>query len=339
MEMHLDDIAEIVLKWCDLGNRVALATVIETWGSAPRREGSQLAVSCSGEFVGSVSGGCVEGAVVEEALNAIKTGDSTIVEYGVGDDVAFSVGLACGGKIRIMIEPVNFGTGISLNYIKLLNEIKLQRKSAVLITNTKSFERTIFRDNDSVSDIFDDLEINLVDLLSDGRSFSKSCFFVHIIKPPLKLIIVGAVHIAQALTAMARVLGYETIIIDPRNSFATKTRFPEVELINTWPDEAIISLRPDNQTAILTLTHDEKLDDPAIRVALKSKVFYLGCLGSRKTHEARKVRMLNEGFTSSELERIFGPIGLNIGAKSPAEIALAILAQVTNQYNKANQKF
>lgn len=153
--------------------------------------------------------------------------------------------------------------------------------------------------------------------------------FLHVFNPPLRLLIVGAVHIAQPLSQMAAIAGYDVVVIDPRRAFATDARFPGVELVPEWPDEGLEALALDHRTAVVTLTHDPKLDDPALTVALKSEVFYIGSLGSNKTHAARLERLRREGIEEEALGRINGPIGLHIGAKSPAEIALAIMAQVT----------
>lgn len=160
--------------------------------------------------------------------------------------------------------------------------------------------------------------------LPDGRRI-----FLNVQNPPLRMLIVGAVHISQALAAMARIAGYDVTIIDPREAFASAERFPDLTLSHAWPDEAMADLRPDRRTAIITLTHDPKLDDPALEAALRSDCFYIGALGSRKTHAARLERLARAGFDAQAMARIHGPIGLAIGARSPAEIAVAIMAQVT----------
>lgn len=171
------------------------------------------------------------------------------------------------------------------------------------------------------------------DALRDDRSRSVEAngerFFIQIHNPPLRLLIVGAVHIAQTLAPMAKLAGYEVIVIDPRRAFAGEARFPGVEIDTDWPDEALARVRPDARTAVVTLTHDPKLDDPALRVALESQAFYIGSLGSTRTHRGRLQRLAKAGFEASALERIHGPVGLDIGARSPAEIALAILAEMT----------
>jgi len=175
----------------------------------------------------------------------------------------------------------------------------------------------------------------LVDDRSGLRDGEAGRLFVHVYNPPLRLIIVGAVHIAQPLVGMAQLAGYAVTLVDPRRAFATDSRFPGLDLRSDWPDEALTALRPDRRTAVVTLTHDPKLDDPALLVALRSPAFYVGALGSRRTHAGRLDRLRAEGLGEAELARIHGPVGLSIGAKSPAEIALAILAQVTQIYRQS----
>ena len=175
--------------------------------------------------------------------------------------------------------------------------------------------------------------------LHDDRSgridTAEGDLFVQALNPPKRLILIGAVHIAQSLVPMAQIAGYDVTIIDPRGAFATKDRFPDVDLTEDWPDEAMEKLSPDHRTAVVTLTHDPKLDDPALTVALRSDVFYIGALGSNRTHNARCTRLRDAGFSDAELGRIHGPVGLDIGAKSPAEIAVSILGQITQLLHQA----
>ena len=177
------------------------------------------------------------------------------------------------------------------------------------------------------------LRATVEDAIRDDRSGTVSGangeLFVEVFNPPLRLLIVGAVHIAQPLARMASVAGYDVTVIDPRGSFATDDRFPGVTLVNEWPDEAMPPLDPDRRTAVVTLTHDPKIDDPALAAVLRSDAFYIGALGSRKTHAGRVERLEQAGFTADEIGRIHGPVGLSLGAVSPAEIAVSILAQVT----------
>ena len=259
----------ILAGWLKQGHRGALATVTSTWGSAPRPVGSLLAVREDGEFEGSVSGGCVESAVIAASLEAIADGQSLNLSFGVSNEDAFAVGLACGGSIKIHVAP-------------------FQAQGAA----------------------FDDILAR------------------HAPEQP-RLIIIGAVHIAQHLSEFAQRAGYDATIIDPRTAFATTGRFPNAALVTTWPDEALAALRPDANTAIVTLTHDPKLDDPALTAALASPAFYIAALGSRKTHAARRERLAAGGANAEALDRIEGPAGIAIGALSPAEIAISIMAGMT----------
>lgn len=317
--MDHDRIPEIALEWHRAGRRAALATVVETWGSAPRQVGSQLAISGEGQIMGSVSGGCVEGAVVTEALEAMEEGAARLLSFGVSDETAFAVGLACGGTIRVLVEPV--GSVLPEAMLADLVAARAAHQPLAYAVHPETGQRALYRpDQDAAAD---------ARLRSDKAGFEEDGRFIAPHNPPLRLIVVGAVHIAQALVTLARVCGYAPILIDPRDSFAAAERFPGETVLDDWPDEALAALAPDARTAIVTLTHDPKLDDPAIRFALRSKAFYLGCLGSKKTHAARVARLQAAGFSEAEIARIHAPVGLDIGAKTPGEIALSVMAQIT----------
>ncbi|KAA2316129.1 XdhC family protein [Pseudooceanicola sediminis] len=311
-----DDIPERALQWHRAGKRAALATVVQTWGSAPRRTGSQLAISGEGEIAGSVSGGCVEGAVVMEALEALEDGSPRLLEYGVSDGDAFAVGLACGGTIRILVEPV--GAALPEAMLANLVEARAARRAVAYIVNPDTGARSLAFDGHE-----DRFRMDRSGFEEDGVTF------VTIHNPPLRLIVIGAVHIAQALVPMARIAGYDPVLIDPRESFGSAARFPGETILNDWPDEAVRTFGLDGRTALVLLTHDPKLDDPALIEALRADVFYIGALGSTRTHAKRRDRMIEAGFSDSDVARIHGPIGLNIGAASPAEIAVSIIAEMT----------
>ena len=311
-----EDIPATALAWHRDGRGAALATVVQTWGSAPRPVGSQLAVSGRSEIAGSVSGGCVEGAVVAEALDAMETGRSTILEFGVSDDEAFAVGLACGGTIRVMVEPVDDGL---VDVLEGLAEAAASGEPAAYAVDTGSWDRRLLRPGDALAE----------GRLASDRSGFEGETFVAVRNPPLRLIVVGGVHIAQPLVAMARLAGYAPTVVDPREAFASPDRFPDTALRHDWPDEALAALRIDARTAVVMLTHDPKLDDPALLVALRSPAFYVGALGSTRTHAKRLARLTEAGLGEAEAARLHAPIGLDIGAASPAEIALAILAEMT----------
>ncbi|TBX26114.1 XdhC family protein [Nioella sediminis] len=327
MTPNYDRIPELALDWHRRGNGAALATVIETWGSAPRPVGSQLVVSGEGEMQGSVSGGCVEGAVVIESIDCLEKGEATVLEFGVADEQAFAVGLACGGRIRVLVEPV--GRVIPVEMLEALVDARAAREQVAYVVNPETGARRL------VTGQGDALEAQIADRFRTDKSGFEGDWFIGIHNPPLRMAIVGAVHIAQALVPMARLAGYDPVVIDPRPAFGAEARFPGETLMEDWPDEALSAYGLDPRTAVVTLTHDPKLDDPAIRAALASDCFYLGCLGSTRTHAKRVERLTEAGFSADQIARIHGPVGLDIGAQGPAEIAISIMAEITSRLRKA----
>ena len=326
MTTRFDDIPEIALDWHRTGKAVALATVVQTWGSAPRPVGSQLAISGAGEIAGSVSGGCVEGAVVVEALDALQDATPRILEYGVSDDQAFAVGLACGGTIRVLVEPV--GDGLTAEMLADICAARAKRRPVAYVVDTDSWQRQLVYGGQG----------DLADRFRSDKSGFEGARFIAIHNPALRLGVVGAVHIAQPLMQMARLAGFDTVLIDPREAFATNDRFPGETIVHDWPDAALGDFGLDARTGVVTLTHDAKLDDPAIIAALKSDVFYLGCLGSNRTHAKRVARLTEAGFTADEIARIHAPVGLDIGSKSPAEIAISIMAEIVQNLRQGSRK-
>ena len=307
---ELDDVLTPLSIWLKEKRKVAIATVISTWGSAPRPVGGQMAIDVNGEIIGSVSGGCIEGAVISEGIKSIKDGGTRVKDYGISNDLAWEVGLACGGELKVLIQPLNIEDNIVYSMIKLIKS----RKPIKLEVDCITGERLI---NNSLTN-----ETSSYDKLTNK--------FIHIIAPHPRLFIIGAVHIAQALVSLAKIANYDITLIDPREHFATKKRFPNCKIINEWPDTALANFKLDKATHIVTLTHDPKIDDPALITALKHDIGYIGSLGSKKTHHTRYERLLSLGFKEDELSRIHGPVGLNIKAKTPAEIAISILAELTN---------
>ncbi|WP_342075434.1 XdhC family protein [Yoonia sp. SS1-5] len=316
MTENITDLPALALKWHNGGRAVALATVVQTWGSAPRPVGSQLLIDADGMMEGSVSGGCVEGAVIVEAIDALADGKPRILEFGVSDDEAFAVGLACGGEIKVLVEPV--GTALPVSVLRALVDHRAKAEPVAYVTDLQAGNPELR----GPADYPDRFRMDQSGVAEDGRTF------VAIHNPPLRLLVVGAVHIAQPLIAMARACGYAPILIDPRGAFGSAARFPGETIVDDWPDEAMAQLTPDARTAVVTLTHDPKLDDPAIMAVLRSDAFYLGCLGSTRTHAKRVARLQAAGFSAAEIGRIHAPVGLDIGGRQPAEIAVSIMAQI-----------
>ncbi|MDE1939834.1 MAG: XdhC family protein [Alphaproteobacteria bacterium] len=324
-----DDVPCIAAQWLAEGRKVALGTVMKTWGSAPRQPGSQIAVRDDGAFVGSVSGGCVEGAVIEHARAAMEDGQVRRLEFGVADQMAWSVGLTCGGRIEIFVEPIDGAA--SRNTFQALNVARQARRSLVRAVDLATGEHRLIDPstdtsalNPAASEAIRTDRSASVEV--DGRSWLLVVF-----NPPIDLVIVGAVHVAQPLTKMAAQCGYDVRVMDPRTSFATEARFPGVVLSHEWPDEALAKRPLGARSALIALAHDPKLDDPALSAALSSQAFYIGALGSKRTHASRLERLKAHGFSDDALARIHGPVGLSIGAKTPAEIAVSIMAQITER--------
>jgi xanthine dehydrogenase accessory factor len=324
MTTSSDDIPALALEWHRAGRGAVLATVVETWGSAPRAAGSQLVIDGDGVMQGSVSGGCVEGAVITEAIDALADGKSRLLEFGVSDDEAFAVGLACGGRIRVLVDPV--GQNLNEALLAELVAARAARRPVALVSDLAGDDRRL----SGPAEFADRFRLDRTGVEEDGRSF------VAVHNPPLRMIVVGAVHIAQPLVIMARLAGYDPVIVDPRPAFGSAQRFPGERIVDDWPDEALAAIGLDARTAVITLTHDAKLDDPAIRTALGSDVFYLGCLGSTRTHVKRVARLTEAGFTDTQIGRIHAPVGLDLGGRAPGEIAISIMAQVTAVLRKGN---
>ena len=317
----IEALPELALDWHRSGKGAVLATVIETWGSAPRRTGSQLVIGGDMSMMGSVSGGCVDGAVVEEALVALQDGCPRVLTFGVSDDRAFSVGLACGGTIRILLEPV--GMAMPAAMLADLVAARTARKPMAYRVNLTTWQRVLEPPN---------LE-NAAQFRAD-KSGIEGEVFTAIHNPPLRLAVIGAVHIAQHLVPMASACGFDVLVVDPRSAFGSAARFPGTTISPDWPDEALAALGVDSRTAIVTLSHDVKLDDPALCAALRSPAFYVGSLGSSRTNAKRLERLRAAGLSGADLARLHAPVGLSIGAATPAEIAISVMAQIIQVLRK-----
>ncbi|MCA1748748.1 MAG: XdhC family protein [Sphingomonadales bacterium] len=285
-------------EWADA--RLALATVLETWGSAPRPVGSHMLVDQDGRFEGSVSGGCVENDVLAAALEAIADRRPRTLRFGIADDAAWRSGLPCGGEIAVLVQPIG-EDGFSPALFDHVERMRRAGETARLVTDPDTGATRIATSEEAAG-------------------------FVNAYPPPKRLLIVGAVQIGQSLARIASELGFAVTVIDPRGAYLTRERFPDAGHDDRWPDEAIAALEPDARTAIVTLSHDPKIDDPALIAALATPASYVGALGSRKSQAARLDRLRAAGLDEAKLERIDGPAGLPIGSRSPAEIALSIAA-------------
>jgi xanthine dehydrogenase accessory factor len=330
----LDAVVQQALTWRAAGRGVALATVARTWGSSPRPAGSKLVVNDATEFVGSVSGGCIEGAVIQEALEVMATGESRVLEFGVSDETAWEVGLACGGKVSVFVEAVapEAGRGIPRALLEALVAARRARRPVALITPLDGSPHRLVAIEPAAAEPPDPLAATVAEAARrDQAELVETAGGAVLVEPhlgPLRLIVVGAVHVAQPLAEMAALAGFAVTIVDPRRAFATAARFPGQRLVVGWPDVAVAELAPDARTAVVTLTHDPKLDDPALIAALASPAFYVGCLGSKKTHGARRERLGQAGVAEAALDRLHGPVGLRIGARTPPEIAVSILGEI-----------
>ena len=306
----MDDAIAAAAAWLTAGHSVALGTVVASWGSALRGPGSQMAVRDDGVFVGSVSAGCVENEVIAAALETLADGKPRNLEFGVTDDMAWSAGLTCSGHIGIFVEAADAA---------LLDGLRTG-KPVVRALDLKGQYRFIDPSTDkSAADA----------ARADKSGMGDDGWFLEVHNPPLELVIVGAVHIAQVLWPMAQLANYRVRIIDPRTGWANAARFEGAALVHAWPGEALAAEPLGPRSALVVLAHDPKIDDPALLAALASPAFYLGALGSKKSHAARLERLAAAGATPEQLGRIHGPVGLAIGARNPGEIALSILAQMT----------
>ena len=339
------DILPDLDKWRADAERksIALATVVQTWGSSPRRAGAKMAITPDGKITGSVSGGCVEGAVYETGVDVLKSNRPQLLHFGVADETAWEVGLACGGSIDIFVKPLEG------EFFRALREVLVEEKTAVLVTVIRGpaellgREMLVEEDGSVTGSLSDELNKPAIDMAREILTQSESRramlnddieVFAEVILPPPTLIAVGGVHITIALMALAKTLGYRTVVIDPRSAFGNEERFPNVDkLVQRWPDEAFEEIPLTRSTAVAMLTHDPKLDDPALKIALPSPAFYVGALGSKTTQAKRRQRLLDDGMTAEQLNRLHGPIGLKIGAGTPEEIAMSIMAEVVAARN------
>jgi xanthine dehydrogenase accessory factor len=301
------ELAEFIQRWRSRGDRVALATVVATRRSAPRPVGAKLAISERGELQGSVSGGCVESDVAVQAAEVIAEGTPRLLTYGITDDMAWNVGLPCGGEIDVFVE-------------RFEGELPESDEPAVSVTvlgGERAGERRLLG-----PDAVEPGPSRVLEL--DGESV-----FAEMLGPPPRVVVIGAIDTAEELCRAAKSLGWHTVVTDPRPALTTRERLPSPdELLIAWPDEALEQLAPDRDTAVVVLTHEERLDVPALTSALDAEAFYVGAIGSRRTQAKRRERLLEAGVAEEQLERLSGPAGLDLGAQTPAETAVSILGEI-----------
>lgn len=341
------DILETVDQWRGEGKSVAIATVAATWGSSPRRPGAKMGVSQDGQIIGSVSGGCVESAVVREALSSLEDGRPRLLDFGVSDDDAWSVGLSCGGRLKVFVEPLHE------EWWRTVSESCRRDRSAgtALVlegpqAGARCFASADEEKNWGVSAFDPEARASLAEAgrlaMQSRRSFSREIAGLNVLLdshvPRPRLIVVGGAHVAMALQDFARRLGFRVILVDPRRAFATRERFPDAdEIHHEYPQDVLPRLSLDRHSYVAVLTHDPKIDDPAMLEALPSPAPYVGVLSSLRTHEKRLSRLREAGLAEALLERIRVPIGLDIGASSPEEIALAIMAEIVAARNDSDR--
>jgi xanthine dehydrogenase accessory factor len=338
------EVAADIDRWLVSGELVALATVLQTWGSSPRQVGAKLALTAGGEVSGSVSGGCVEGAVIETGFNVIKTGQPQLLHFGVTNDTAWDVGLACGGSIDVFVQRLDRGV-----YDEIRAALRADRSNVIVSVIRGPIDLTgrtiiVYEGGEASGTLGAEIDRAVVEAANDvlcvGQSQRKTMsdsleLFFDVIAPAPEVIAIGGVHIAIALTQLAKVMGYRTTVIDPRGVFGTDARFPHVDrLIQAWPDEALGQIKLSCLSAVAMLTHDPKLDDPALKIALPGEAFYVGALGSPVTQAQRRERLLAAGMPVDVLNKLHSPIGLSIGSKSPEEIALSIMAEIVAVRNR-----
>jgi len=316
------------LAWFDQGIGSAVGTVVQTWGSAPQKAGSLIAVNARGEFCGSVSGGCVESSVIDASLKALTDGDPRLLHFEVSEETAWAVGLACGGTIDVRVEPLGEDATNLLPSLRRVASATSSRHPLVVATRLRDgFHQLV----DPAVDPATTLEEEAFKASRRDQSgvveIEGERIFFQVFNPPYQLLLLGAVHIAQVAAPIARLAGFEVTVIDHREMFATTERFPDTQLRVQRPEDALREMGLDHRTAVVALTHNPEVDDPARIKAIQSHAFYVGALGSRKSHAARVKRLKEAGVSEDNIAQIHAPAGLDIGAMGSAEIAISIVAQ------------
>jgi xanthine dehydrogenase accessory factor len=328
------DLLATIQEWYTGGERVAVATVIRVEGTAPRPVGARMIVSSGGRMAGSVSGGCVETTVYEEMMDLLDGGPPRILHFGITDDMIWDVGLACGGTIDVFVQGLDpalvFSLGKLVDQGQAVALVAFVEGEAAGSTALVTADGTILGPNvERAVTVAGEMLAARVERGAVHELAPDTRVFIEPFLPPPVLVIAGGVHVAIPLARFAKELGFRVIVVDPRAKFANEERFPEADQVMVaWPDEALAQLRIGDTTYIVLLTHDPKIDEPTLATALKTGAAYVGAIGSRKTHADRYERMSKWGITGEELDRVYSPIGLDLGGSTPEETALSIIAEV-----------
>lgn len=319
------DVLKAARDWLARDGKVAIATVIDTWGSAPVPVGGQMVVAADGRFQGSVSGGCIEGEVIVEAEEILGKGAPKTLTFGVADETAWRAGLPCGGQVQVYVERIDKATGGDRLIARAL-EARESRKGLVVTTRLADGAKTVFAREDR--DLPEDIEQRFNTAKSQLKETADGQVFLHAIVPPARILVIGATHIGQVLAEIARLAGYEVQVVDPRTAFAAPDRFKDVTLHAEWPQDALPKIGLDPYTAVVALAHVGHIDDEALKLAVRADCLYIGALGSSRNHAKRRERLLAAGITEAEIARIKAPVGIDIGAQTPAEIAVSVMAEI-----------
>lgn len=329
LEAATHDPIEAGRSWLDTFDRIGLATVVATWGSSPVPLGGHLVVAPDERFEGSVSGGCVEAEVIYTAGEVIKSGVPRLLDFGVSNETAWRAGLPCGGRIEVFVEPLDASRDAA--YLDELIRARRERTPFVVRKSLADGARTLFRDRatmpaDALA-CLDGAGVRLVEAEGDRHFYQSLALVTH-------MIVIGATHIGQVLSDLALRIGWKVTVVDPREAFSTESRFGSVDRHTGWPAEALAEIGLDYRTAVVGLTHVGQIDDDGLVAALRSDCFYVGALGSRRTHEKRVERLRAKGVTDAEIARIHAPVGLAIGAMGPEEIAVSIIAEIVRDQRR-----
>ena len=319
------DVLRAARDWMVRDGRIAMATVVDTWGSAPVPVGGQMVVAADGRFQGSVSGGCIEGEVIVEAEDIIGSGKPKLLTFGVADETAWRAGLPCGGQVQVFVERLEAASG-GRELLEKAVKAREGRQGLVVRTELADGGKRVYERGDA--GLPDDIADRFATAKSQLQETLAGKVFLHALVPPARILVVGATHIGQALSEVARIAGYEVEIVDPRTAFAAPDRFGGVKIHAEWPQDALPRLGLDPYTAVVALAHVGHIDDEALKLAVRSPCIYIGALGSSRNHAKRRERLTAAGITEAEISRIKSPIGLDIGAQSPAEIAVSIMAEI-----------